>query len=351
MKLVTFSVHHSKMEQFGIVIDNYVFSFEKLQLLSDYFTPLLKNVSSYLQGLPESEQHARKLYTYAQNNFSEMNKEVYYNLEEIKLYPPIPNPPAVFDFGLSPKHLLHSGYTLIEHELKGIIRPIMRKVLSRALRKTTRDSSMPYYKCNHLSISGPSDTLVWPSYTSYLDVEPELGIVIGHSETTQLNDEKKTFIAGYVILNDVSARDVQLPDFRTLCGPARSKDFDKSIGIGPYLVTPDEIDHPLSLDVSVQIGESKRLSWKGSTSDYVADPQEAVDYLSAIFTPPAGTIIGMGTIPGCCGLDNNQWLIPGDAVKISIQGLGTLKQFVPSELTSLETSRWRARKELKAYYK
>lgn len=351
MKLISFSLNNSKEKQFGVVIGDHVISFEKLQHLSNYFTPLLSNMSEYLQGLPESEQHAHKLYTYALDIFSDNKTESFFSLEVIQLFAPIPNPPAVFDFGLSPEHLLNAGYTLINHEFKGILKPILRKILVRALRQSTEKYNMPYYKCNHLSISGPFDTLVWPSYTSYLDIEPELGVVIGHSEVDPLTDHVKVSIAGYVIMNDVSARDVQLPDFRTLCGPARSKDFDKSIGIGPYFVTPDEVATPLSLDVTVKIGKNNRLSWNGSTSDYVTHPQEVVDYLSTIFTPPPGTIIGMGTIPGCCGLDNNQWLIPGDIVEISIQGLGTLKQFIPSELKPLQPSRWKNRKELRAYYK
>lgn len=344
-------MNNSKVERFGVVIDGYVISFEKLQQLSNHFTPLLNNISRYLQGLPESERHARKLYAYAQKIISENNIDSFCTLEEIQLFSPVPNPPAVLDFGLSPKHLLNSGHTLIEHEFKGILKPILQKVLGRALRKTNQKYSMPYYKCNHLSISGPFDTLVWPSYTSYLDIEPELGVVIGNSEIDPSTGKINSSIAGYVIMNDVSARDVQLPDFRILCGPAKSKDFDKSIGIGPYLVTPDEIDNPLSLDVNVKIGENNRLSWRGSTSDYVTHPQEVVDYLSTIFTPPPGTIIGMGTIPGCCGLDNNQWLIPGDTVEISIQGLGMLKQYVPTELKSLQPSRWKNREELRAFYK
>ncbi|GAA0361295.1 fumarylacetoacetate hydrolase family protein [Bacillus horti] len=351
MKLVTFSLNNSKMEQFGIVIDDYVISFERLRYHSNLFTPLLNNINSYLQGLPESEQDARKLHAHAQEMISENNIESFLKLEQVQLLSPIPNPPAVLDFGLSPKHLLNSGYTLIEHEFKGILKPILRKVLDKALRKTIQKSSMPYYKCNHLSINGPFDTLVWPSYTSYLDIEPELGVVIGNSEVDPSTGKNSTSIAGYVIMNDVSARDVQFPDFRLLCGPAKSKDFDKSIGIGPYFVTSDEVENPLSLDVRVEIDKNNRLSWQGSTSEYISHPQEVVDYLSRIFTPPPGTIIGMGTIPGCCGLDNNQWLLPGDEIEISIKGLGTLKQFVPNELKALQSSRWKNREELKAYYK
>ena len=351
MKLITFSMNESKMELFGIVINDYAISFERLQHHSNRFTPLLNNVNSYLQGLPQSEQYAFELYTLAKEMISENDIELFFPLEEIQLFSPIPNPPAVLDFGLSPKHLLNSGYTLIEHEFKGILKPILRKVLVKALRKTTEKTSMPYYKCNHLSISGPFDTLVWPSYTSYLDIEPELGVVIGNAEVDPSTGRNNISIAGYVIMNDVSARDVQLPDFRMLCGPAKSKDFDKSIGIGPYFVTWDEVENPLSLDVNVKIGEPNRLSWQGSTSDYIASPQDVVAYLSTIFTPPPGTIIGMGTIPDCCGLDNNQWLLPGDTVEISMEGLGTLKQFVPRELNPLQSSRWKNRESLSEFYK
>lgn len=351
MKLITFSVNNSKLEQFGIVIDGYAISFERLQNYSDQCTPLLNNIYNYLQGLPETEQHARKLHDFAQKLIDKDIVDSFFTLKEIQLLPPIPNPPAVFDFGLSPKHLLNSGNTLIEHEFKGILKPLLRRFLMKALQKTTQRANMPYYKCNHLSISGPLETLVWPPYTSYLDIEPELGVVIGNSETDPLTGKNTTSIAGYIIMNDVSARDVQLPDFRMLCGPAKSKDFDKSIGMGPYFVTVDEIKNPLSLDVSVEINNNNRFSWEGSTSDYVAHPERVIDYLSTIFTPPPGTIVGMGTIPGCCGLDNNQWLLPGDQIEISIEGLGKLKQFVPNELASLESSRWKNRKELESFYK
>lgn len=351
LKFITFSINNSRLEQFGVVIDDYAIPFERLQNYSDQYAPLLDNIYSYLHGLPKSEQAARKLHAYAQEMINADNVDSFFRLEEIQLLSPIPNPTAILDFGLSPKHLLNSGNTLIEHEFKGILKPILRKILEKALRKTSQKSSMPYYKCNHLSISGPLDTLVWPPYTSYLDIEPELGVVIGNTEVDPLTGKYSPSIAGYVIMNDVSARDVQFPDFRVLCGPAKSKDFDKSIGIGPYFVTKDEIGNPLALDVSAKIGKNNRLSWEGCTSDYSAHPQEVMEYLSTIFTPPPGTIIGMGTIPGCCGLDNNQWLLPGDQVEISIKGLGTLRQFVPNELPSLESSRWENRKELAAFYK
>ncbi|MBJ8192204.1 fumarylacetoacetate hydrolase family protein, partial [Bacillus cereus] len=115
---------------------------------------------------------------------------------------------------------------------------------------------------------------------SYLDIEPELAFVTG----------KGNCIAGYVIFNDSTVRDVQWPDFQALTGPTRCKDFDRSKGIGPFLVTPDEIDNPLVLDVDVRIGE--RLHWKGSTSEYSAHPAKVMEEVLKVFTPLPGTIIG-----------------------------------------------------------
>ncbi|WP_260612168.1 fumarylacetoacetate hydrolase family protein [Paenibacillus popilliae] len=94
----------------------------------------------------------------------------------------------------------------------------------------------------------------------------------------------------------------------TLNGWRRCKDFDRSKGIGPFLVTPDEIDNPLALDVDVRIGE--RLHWKGSTSEYSAHPAKVMEEVLKIFTPLPGTIIGMGTIPDCCAMRPNNGCCP-----------------------------------------
>jgi len=129
---------------------------------------------------------------------------------------------------------------------------------------------MFYYKGNHHAVIGDNDTISWPSYTSYLDIEPELAVVTVTGNMP---------IAGYTIFNDSSARDVQFPEMIGL-GPARSKDFDRSKGLGPFLVTPDEIEDPLGLDVKVTIG--RRYEWRGSTKEYSATPEKMLDYLKTI---------------------------------------------------------------------
>ena len=127
-------------------------------------------------------------------------------------------------------------------------------------------------------------------------------------------------------------------------GPARSKDFFNGNGLGPFLVTPDEIPDPLSLKVTVTIGE--RFIWRGTTSEYVIHPEKVIEYVQTIFPFVPGVVLGMGTIPCCTGLDNDLWVNPGELIKITIDGLGTLHQRIPERPDVPEKSRWKRRPEL-----
>ncbi|MBG9795177.1 hypothetical protein ABD76_23025 [Paenibacillus dendritiformis] len=347
MKLLTFKIIHRKEVRFGTVIGNYAVPFDALQRLNGTEWSFLSAMDSYLRSLPASEQAARELYQSGSEHFSRIDRESVHRLELIRILPPVAKPASLLDFGLSPRHLLNSGKTLLNREFRWPLKPLLRLLLARTYRREQNQSAFRYYKGNHQEISGHGDTLSWPPYTSFLDIEPELGIVIGHTRID--STRSKPLIAGYLIFNDVSARDVQYDDFRSLCGPGTSKDFHQSNGLGPFLVTPDEVGDPLSLAVTVRI--SNRWIWEGSTSEYSAHPQEVVDYIGSIFTPPPGTIVGMGTIPGCCGLDRDQWIRPGDRVSITFDKLGTLTQHVPSELSSLLPSRWGRREELIPFYR
>ncbi len=331
MKLVRFQDRDSE-PQFGVVIDNAVTSFDTVMKTVGRSDPELSSIESYLKNLPLSEELAKKAISAAEAQEIEEK----FGFDEVRLLAPIPNPPALIDFGLSPRHLKNSFLTAIKHEWGSIAHALLSPLIQRISRNMRASSRMTYYKCNHNAIIGDWDTVGWPRYTSYLDVEPELGIVTGTEEKS---------IAGYLIYNDVSARDVQMPEMLGT-GPARAKDFDRSNGIGPFLVTPDEIPDPLSLDVRVKIGE--RFVWRGSTSEYSCHPEEVVRFVRSVFTPIPGTVIGMGTIPDCTGLDNDQWLCPGDSIEISFTQLGTLRQKIPAAPSDLEPSRWKDRPQLRA---
>jgi 2-keto-4-pentenoate hydratase/2-oxohepta-3-ene-1,7-dioic acid hydratase in catechol pathway len=331
MKLVRFSIDESA-PLFGVVIDNVVLSFETLMKSAGRTHQELSSIESYLGNLPRSEDLAREIIDIS--DMTEIREK--FHVDGVRLLAPLSGPPALIDFGLSPRHLKNSSLTIVKYTWGALAKALLTPLVKRKLRQIVTANEMLYYKCNHNAIIGDGDVVGWPRYTSYLDIEPELGIVAGTEEQP---------VAGYLIYNDVSARDVQLPEmFGT--GPARSKDFDRSQGLGPFLVTPDEIPDPLALDVTAKIGE--RFVWNGSTSEYTNHPEEVVRHVRSIFTPLPGTIIGMGTIPDCTGLDNDEWLCPGDMIQITFTGLGTLRQQIPTAPVDLEPSRWKTRPELKA---
>lgn len=336
MKLVSFLQKNSSMEEFGFILKEKVISFEVASQKAENDKWIYNDVKSYLNNLPLSENSAHNIHDYTLSHFADFKENDLHDINEIKLMPPV-RPPALLDFGLTPRHLKNAAMTLLRHEYSPIFQKLLGLFVKRKIDKMSKSETLSYYKCNHLEIIGDQDFIGWPRYTSYLDIEPELGIVVG-------NDSQA--IAGYVIFNDASARDVQFPEMLGT-GPARSKDFSKSNGIGPWLVTTDEILDPLNLEVDITIGT--RLKWHGSTSEYTHTPQEVIEYIKSVFTPVPGTIIGMGTVPDCTGLDNDQWLCPGDNINISFQNLGTLRQRIPDNIT-ITRSRWKNRQELQGFY-
>ncbi|MHA6668841.1 fumarylacetoacetate hydrolase family protein [Homoserinimonas sp. A447] len=269
----------------------------------------LESVEAYLAGLPGTFDRAAAIV--GDPSLPALP------LTEVQLLAPVPNPAGLLDCGLSPKHLRASTRTLLRRSLpSGLGRPL-GAILGRV---ASRSRTVRFYKGNHHSISGPGDTITWPDYTAYLDIEPELAIVTA-SEQQQHSDWVEP--AGYVIYNDASARDVQLGEM-LFTGPSTSKDFDTGNGIGPYLVTPDEIPDPLDLAVTVTFND--RPDWTGTTNDYLLHPAQLLAHILRRRSLPAGTLIGMGAIPGCCGLDRDEWLEPGEEYTIAIDNLGSLTQ-------------------------
>jgi len=329
VKLLTFE--KEGRTDFGAVLGNRVVAFDQL-CEGEESVRLLASVERYLEHLPRSFEHARELL--ARESSSRVMGTP---LEEVRILPPIPRPAALLDFGLTPRHLVQSARTLLEHEFGPVVGRFVHLVMKRRIERASKPDAPLYYKGNHLAVIGHGDRMGWPAYTSYLDIEPELAVVVGAADCK---------IAGYTIFNDASARDVQFPEMMG-SGPARSKDFSNSNGLGPYLVTPDEIPDPLDLAVSVKIGD--RYTWSGHTSEYSAHPLEVLESYEEVFPPRPGTIVGLGTVPGCTGLDNDLWILPGERIEIRMEGLGTLCQYVPSKIGKLHESRWRPRPELAAY--
>lgn len=332
MKLIRFKTQDRLL--FGVAVGDHAASFHDVMHITGDRFPLLDDIMSYLSGLPESFAQADGLCQTARQKAAGKDFSGMHRLSDVRILPPVPRPAALLDFGLSPKHLMNSTRTMTRYEFGPVKGRIMAAFIIKRIKKNSRSRILMYYKGNPLTVIGDRDEMGWPAYTSYLDIEPELAFVIGG---------RPGGIAGYLIFNDASARDIQFPEMMGM-GPGRAKDFARGNALGPYLVTPDEIEDPLDLSVKVEIGS--RYVWHGHTSDYTVRPEQVVEFCETVFPLHPGTVIGMGTVPGCTGLDNDLWINPGELIKMTFDKLGTLHQRVPEKLPALSPSRWRPRPEL-----
>jgi acylpyruvate hydrolase len=169
------------------------------------------------------------------------------------------------------------------------------------------------------ALIGANDPIVLPAASEQLDWEAELALVIGrparHLDPVAALDA----IAGYTVMNDISARDWQRRTTQWLQG----KTFESTTPIGPVLVTTDEIgEHP---DMRIRCWVNDELMQDARTGDLVFDPATIVSYVSQILTLEPGDVIATGTPSGVgAARDPARFLRPGDVVRTSIEGIGEL---------------------------
>jgi 2-keto-4-pentenoate hydratase/2-oxohepta-3-ene-1,7-dioic acid hydratase in catechol pathway len=190
---------------------------------------------------------------------------------------------------------------------------------------------------NPHAMIGAHDPVVPPPDTSSLDFELEVGVVIGRDGRDLSVEEARDHIAGYLVVNDWSARDIQTREMQVGLGPAKGKDFATTIG--PWLVTPDELEgarlgdrYDLRMSVSVNdtlIGEDSLAHMAWSFAEFIAHASRAA-------WVRAGDLIASGTCGGGAlsefwgrtGVQEPPPLRTGDVVTMTVDGLGTLSNRV-----------------------
>ncbi|WP_216905456.1 fumarylacetoacetate hydrolase family protein [Nocardia noduli] len=169
-------------------------------------------------------------------------------------------------------------------------------------------------------VCGPGDDVVVPAVSQMVDYEGELGVVIGRVARHVTAREAMACVAGYLIVNDVSVRDWQMPSPTTTFG----KSFDTHGPLGPWLSTADEVDDPMALTIKTWVNDELRQN--GTTSDMLFSIAEQIAYASVACTLEPGDVIATGTPEGVgLSLTPPRWLRPGDRVRIAIEGLGELE--------------------------
>jgi 2-keto-4-pentenoate hydratase/2-oxohepta-3-ene-1,7-dioic acid hydratase in catechol pathway len=229
-----------------------------------------------------------------------------HSLTAVKLAAPLPNPPSLRDFIAFEDHIAATS------KKRG--QPIPPEWYKFPV----------YYKGNHRTIIGPNEPLRWPLDTSKLDYELELACIIGRKGRDIAERDALNYIAGYTIMNDFSARDVQFQEMACRLGPAKGKDF--ATAIGPYLLTVDEVPNLNDLTMIARVnGEEWSRGRFGSI--YWTFPQ-MIAHVSRGESLYPGDLFGSGTVGGGCGLELDRFLKPGDVVELEIQPIGVLRNRV-----------------------
>jgi fumarylacetoacetate (FAA) hydrolase len=220
-----------------------------------------------------------------------------YALAEVDLRAPVLHPPSIRDF-----------YAFEQH--------VRTARASRGADIPPQWYEIPvFYFSNPASVHGPEDEIPYPEGTAELDYELEVAAVIGAEGS----------IAGFTIMNDWSARDLQRAEMRVGLGPSKGKDFATSLG--PVLVTVDEFDGSEGTMVARVNGEERS---RGSLADLHHSWQAIRDHAARNTRLRPGDVLGSGTVGTGCILElgDGRWLQPGDVVELEVEGIGVLRNTI-----------------------
>jgi len=243
-------------------------------------------------------------------------------LEAAELLAPVPKPTSVRD-----------GYAFRQH--------VKTARANRGAEMIPEFDEFPvFYFTNHHAIFGPGPVKVMPRHLDRLDFELECAIVIGKAGSNIPAARADEHIAGYMVMNDLSARALQMQEMKLSLGPAKGKDFATTLG--PWLVTKDELEskrigsadgdrYDLKMTATVNDVQTSEDSLKNMTWTFA----QIIERASYGVQLQPGDVIGSGTCGTGCflelngsGITDNQWLQTGDTIELTIEGLGSLSNTI-----------------------
>jgi fumarylacetoacetate (FAA) hydrolase len=309
MRLSTYKLHNSNQELIGLLEDDRIIN------LNAFFGEI-----SLIKLIQISDWQEKVL--------NEIDNKILtkHELEDVTILSPIPKPNSFRD-----------AYAFKQH--------VEASRRNRGVDMIKEFDEFPiFYFSNHNSIHGPNENIIcMPSHFNKLDYELEIAILIGQEGSNILAKDADRYIAGYMILNDFSARDIQMQEMKLNLGPAKGKDFASVLG--PYLVTPDEISKNLIKDNNNQGNRynlkmscllNGELVSEGNTKDMHWTFEQIIERASYGVTLYPGDIIGSGTVGTGCLLELNgthklknpnfkeRWLKEGDVIEMKVDGLGEI---------------------------
>ena len=313
MKIVTYT--NGEDADLGLLVDEKIYS----------LNAIASTMNDFLQMGESAMGKAKTIEANILNSSSNLES---FSLTETTLLAPVPNPTSCRD-----------AYAFRQH--------VATARRNRGADMIPEFDQFPiFYFTNHNAILGPTDDIVcMPDHMQKLDFELEAAIVIGKKGRNVKAKDADDYIAGYLIMNDMSARALQMEEMRLNLGPAKGKDFCTIIG--PYLVTTDELADKKVDTAEGHDGDTYSLNMKcwvngkllseGNMKDMNWSFAEIVERCAYGADILPGDVIGSGTVGTGCLLELNGtrklenpdyepvWLKDGDIIEMEIEGLGKIK--------------------------
>ena len=289
------------------------------------------NLLAFLRGGPEALDKANQVVDFVTGQHP---PGVELPLASVTLSAPLPRPESIRDCMCFEQHIINSIRVVGLKRLAPVdewIERVFGRKMSLAYRANRAFYERPvYYKSNCFSVVGTDHDVRMPPYTDRFDYELEWGVFIGRRGVDIPKDKAHSYIGGYTIFNDFSARDIQMKEQAGRLGPSKGKDFDTGNAMGPCLVTPDEITDPYDLVMTARVNGEE---WsRGTTADMYWSFEDLVEYVSRSETLYPGEFLGSGTCSGAqgrgCGLEMGKFLRDGDVVELEVEGIGILRNRV-----------------------
>jgi len=323
MKLVTYI--KDEHEQLGVVVDGLIYNMDSLHpdlpSSMSMFLNYWEDSFPVAQGCLENVQEGRLVSRDAKS------------IEGLQFFAPVPFPTSCRD-----------GYAFRQH--------VAAARRNRKVEMIPEFDQYPiFYFTNHHSIVGPGEVRCMPEHFEKLDFELEVAIVICKHGRNIRAEEADQYIGGLMIMNDLSARRLQMEEMLLNLGPAKGKDF--ATAIGPWLVTLDELEEFIVPAKENHVGLNWNLNMKcfvngiqvssGNVADMDWTFAEIIERASYGVDLYPGDVIGSGTVGTGCFLELNgtgklndpnyteQWLQEGDVVEMEIDGLGKLSNTIVKE--------------------
>ena len=329
MKFVSYQI--KKEDRVGIFYNEKVYDLQKSA--SSLKTKLPSTMKKFLEGEDASMKLAKKVFEAIKKGKMKSS----YDYNSLTILSPVPQPTSLRD-----------GYAFRQH--------VFTARRNRGVEMIPEFDQYPvFYFGNHNAVFGPGNVKVEDDHLKGCDFELECAIVIGKKGKNIPSNKADDYIAGYMIMNDLSARILQMDEMKLNLGPAKGKDF--ATALGPWLVTPDELapyktktkfGNKYNLEMIAR-HNGKQIS-KGNVKQMDWTFAEIIERASYGVTLYPGDVIGSGTVGTGCYLELNGtwalearekgeefkpiWLSDRDEIELEITGLGILKNRIKKSKTS-----------------